>query len=389
MYTFKRIFEYARCFFLVIIARIISVFVRPTRKYKDLWIVSERGTDARDNGYHFFKYLTTQHPEICCVYIISKNSPDRPKVAALGRVISYGSLEHYLSFLLAKVRVSSHIEGYSPDILFFNKFGKFVPSKAKNIFLQHGIIKDDIEFCHADRTNIDMFVCSATPEYDYIDKVYGYEKGILKLTGLCRYDNLRKNDTTTRKILFMPTWRASLRSCSQRTFCASEYFKKYNSLLNSSRLSELLKKYDYELVFYPHYEVQKFLGCFGTDNERVRIADFKNNDVQQLLIDSDILITDYSSVYFDYAYMRKPMVFYQYDEEAFRAQQYGKGYFDYKRDGFGKVVQNESEVIEELESILKNDLQPTAEYLQKMNSFFKFNDANNCERTYKAILNLL
>lgn len=391
MYKFKRIFDYVSIFFILIAAEIVSFFVRTRPQYKDLWIVSERGIDARDNSYHFFKYLTREHPEINSAYIISKTSPDYEKIAALGRVIPYKSFSHYLSYLLAKVRVSTHIDGYAPDILFFNKkkFGKYIPNRSKNIFLQHGIIKDDISFCHEDNTNIDMFVCSAVPEYEYIDKIYGYKKGILQLTGLCRYDNLRKNDEPTRKILFMPTWRHSLRTCSRQSFLSSEYFKKYNSLLGSKELAALLSKYDYELVFYPHFEVHRFLDCFETKNNRVKIADFKHNDVQALLINSDILITDYSSVYFDYGYMRKPMVYYQYDEEAFRAEQYAKGYFDYRRDGFGKVVETETDLVAELEHIIENGVKPDDEYLRRMNSFFKFNDTNNCERTFKAIQTLL
>ena len=389
MYKLKRLFEYIWFFIILIAAEAVSVFVRNCPNYKDLWIVSERGLDARDNGYHFFKYMTKEHPEINTAYIISKTSPDYKKVSALGRVIYRRSFCHYLSYLLAKVRVSTHIEGYAPDILFFQKTRKLVPCRAKNIFLQHGIIKDDLEFCHADRTNIDMFVCSAVPEYEYVDKVFGYKKGVLQLTGLCRYDNLHRNEKPTHKILYMPTWRSNLRSCSRSTFLASEYFEKNNSLLNSTELAALLEKYDYELIFYPHFEIHRFLDSFDSDNGRVKIADFANNDVQTLLIDSDILLTDYSSVYFDYAYMRKPIVYYQYDEEAFRALHYGKGYFDYRRDGFGKVVETESDVLSELEHILKNNAVPDDIYMQRMNAFFKFSDKNNCKRNYDAITKLL
>ena len=389
MYKFKRLFVYIKVLFITLAAEIVGVFARHSRSYRDLWIVSERGVDARDNGYHFFKFLRNDHPEINSVYIISKDSPDRGKVAALGDLVEYGSFRHYLCFVLAKVRVSTHIDGYSPDILFFHKFGKLFPDKSKKIFLQHGIIKDDLAFCHANQTNIDMFVCSAVPEFEYIDKTFGYKKGVLQLTGLCRFDNLHKPDHPTHKLLFMPTWRSTLRTCNRQSFLDSDYFKKYNSFLNSEKLSGLLDTYDYELIFYPHFEVHRFLDCFRCANPRVHIADFKNNDVQELLIDSDILITDFSSVFFDYGYMRKPMVYYQYDEAAFRAEQYGKGYFDYKRDGFGKVVENEDEVVEELRHILENGLRPDDAYLGKINSFFCFNDTNNCLRNYEAICKML
>ena len=388
VYKIKRILEFIRFFCMLILAEITSVFVKPCKKYANLWIVSERGKDARDNGYHLFKYITCEHPEINAAYVISKNSPDYEKVASIGRVIAYGSFAHYLAYILASAKISTHIEGYAPDILFFNKFSKFIPQRSKNIFLQHGIIRDDIKFCHEKRTNLDMFVCSAVPEYEYIDKSFGYKEGVLKLVGLCRYDNLKRNDNPVHKILFMPTWRSGLRSCTRNTFLSREYFKKYNSLLNSQKLAELLEKYDYEFIFYPHYEVQRFLDCFNTSCTRVKIADFKHNDVQNLLINSDILITDYSSVFFDYGYMRKPMIYYQYDEAEYRADHYQKGYFDCEKDGFGKVVETENGIIEELYHILENDAAPDDEYLQRMNAFFKFNDTDNCKRNFEAILKL-
>ena len=389
MYKLKRLFAYFRVLFIMLAAEAVSLFVKRKPEYEKLWIVSERGVDARDNAYHFFKYLRTAHPEINAVYIISNDSPDREKVASLGELVEYGSFRHYLCFILARVKVSTHIDGYSPDILFFHKFGKLFPDKSKKIFLQHGIIKDDLAFCHADQTNIDMFVCSAVPEYDFVDKTFGYPQGVLQLVGLCRYDNLKKPAEATRKILFMPTWRSALRTCNRRSFTQSDYFKTYNSFLNSPSLCKLLEEYDYELVFYPHFEVHRFLDCFRTDNARVTIADFEHNDVQSLLIHTDILITDYSSVFFDYAYMRKPMVYFQYNEAEFREGHYKEGYFNFQRDSFGAIAKTEDEVANAVRHILENNLEPDAVYLEKMNAFFKYNDTDNCKRNYEAICKLL
>jgi CDP-glycerol glycerophosphotransferase (TagB/SpsB family) len=250
-------------------------------------------------------------------------------------------------------------------------------------------MSNDLPFSHADQTDIDMFVCTAVPEYDFIDSTFGYPDGILKLTGLCRYDNLKKTDVPTHKILFMPTWRSNLRSCNKSTFLKSEYFQAYNSFLNCSELAALLDEFDYELIYYPHYEVQRFIDCFETNNARVKIADFKHNDVQDLLINSDILITDYSSVFFDFAYMRKPVVYYHYNDAAFRREHYKEGYFKIKRDGFGDVDITKEAVVNSLRHILENALQPDEIYLNRMNSFFCFNDTKNCERNFEAICELL
>lgn len=389
MYKIKRIFDYLSVFIMMITAKIVSIFVKNKSDYKDLWIIAERGSDARDNSYHLFKYITQSHPEVNIKYIISNDSPDREKVAKLGKLIDYKSFEHYLSFLLARVKISTHIDGYSPDILFSYNFRNLFKDNSVKVFLQHGITKDDVEFFHADKTDINMLVCAAVPEYEYIDKVFGYPKGVLQLTGFCRYDNLKKNETLTKKILFMPTWRSSLRTCTQQSFVKSDYYQKYQSFLNSTKLDEILKKYNCEMIFYPHYEVQRFLDSFSVSSDRVHIADFKNSDVQQLLIDSDILVTDYSSVYFDYAYMRKPVIYYHYDDKAYRSEQYKEGYFDYKRDGFGKVIETESETVEEIDRLLESNCIPDEMYLERMNRFFCFDDRENCKRNYEAICSYL
>lgn len=389
MYKLKRLFVYVHVFFCMLAAKAASVFLRKSARYKDLWIVSERGIDARDNGYHFFKYLTSTHPEINAVYIITRKSPDYKKVAALGKTVSYGSFRHYLCFVMAKVKVSTHIDGYSPDILFFHKFRKLFPDRAKKVFLQHGIIKDDLAFCHADQTDIDLFICSAVPEYDFIQKTFGYPEGVLQLTGLCRYDSLKKPAQPTKKLLLMPTWRSTLRTCTKAQFAASDYCRHFSSLLNSPKLAELLAQYGCELIFYPHYEVQRFLDCFRTDCPNIKIVGFGAGDVQDLLINTDILITDYSSVFFDYAYMRKPIVYYPFDEQAFRRDHYKKGYFDEHRDGFGAVAETEDELIEAIRHVLENNLQPDPIYLDRINAFFSFSDQENCKRNYEAILRLL
>ncbi|MBR5258025.1 MAG: hypothetical protein IKV51_03670, partial [Clostridia bacterium] len=43
---------------------------------RDTWLISERGYDARDNGYCFFRYLRRNHPDIRAVYVITRDSPD-------------------------------------------------------------------------------------------------------------------------------------------------------------------------------------------------------------------------------------------------------------------------------------------------------------------------
>ena len=87
--------------------------------------------------------------------------------------------------------------------------------------------------------------------------------------------------------------------------------------------------------------------------------------------------------------MRKPVVYYQFDEAQYRSNLYAQGYFDYRRDGFGKVTETENDALSELKHILENGAVPDEIFSKRMNSFFKFNDRDNCKRNYEAILSLL
>jgi len=363
------------------------VFCKNNKEYKDLWIVSERGQDARDNGYHFFSYLRDKQPQINCVYIITEDPPDREKVLKLGKVIKYRSFAHYMAFACSSIKVSTHIMGYSPDTYLYSKLDKFNLVFGKKIFLQHGIIKDDLTELHYPTVKLNLFVCGAKPEYEYIKKVYGHPKNVPQYTGLCRYDNLLKSNNRENQILCMPTWRLWLQHCSgDDEFMQSEYYRSYNSLMNNQKLAELLEKYNYKLMFYPHFEFQKYIHTFKPCSDRFVLADFKGFDIQRLLVECKMMVTDFSSVFFDNAYMKKPVVFYQFDEEKFRSGHYKEGYFDYRRDGFGPVLQTESELVDFIEKTLCSGMKLSGYYEKRIDGFFTKIDADNCQRTYEAIL---
>ena len=232
----------------------------------------------------------------------------------------------------------------------------------------------------------------------FIQDKYGYFSKNAQLLGLCRFDKLMNKNRTDRQILIMPTFRkylvaknnekdANERECAD--FKQSHFYKEYVKLLSNKRLLEYLRKSDIKVVFYLHYSLQSFTKVFKEfENEIVIIADRRYYDVQDLLIKSAILVTDYSSVFFDFAYMGKPEVFFQFDENEYRAGHYKKGYFDYRIDGFGPVYKNVEDVVDYLIKILEENCTTDPIYLDRINQFFSIRDNHNCERTYNAIINL-
>lgn len=366
-------------------AKLLGIFARKMSYYESLWLICERKTDARDNGYHFFKYMRENHPEVNCAYIIGRGSADYERVAALGKVIPPGSFTHMLAFACAKVCISTHYMGFAPDFYRFSVLRKYGLVPGRVALIQHGIIANDLRELHYPEAKVDLFVCSAVPEYESIVKNYGHPEGVLQRLGLCRYDRLTEPHNEKRQILIMPTWRYYLRELSDEEFKRSEYFRQYSAILNSERLLRMLDKYDCELAMYVHYELQKFSHLFENNNPRVKIMRFENSDVQELLMESKLLITDYSSVFFDFAYMSKPLAYLWFDEDKFYSTQYERGYFDYRTDGFGPVFADSSAAVDFIIEKISDGAEMDEVYQKRARAFFGDDAADHCQKNYRAI----
>lgn len=272
--------------------------------------------------------------------------------------------------------------GFTPDHQFFyNLDSRFHIFRNKiKIFLQHGIIKDYLEALFHRNIDVDLFISGSAIEYDYVKENFGFPDGIVKYTGLCRFDALNQFQAK-KQILIMPTFRIYL---DRNRFEYSDYYCAYRDLLCDPGFADLVERYDYNVVFYPHYEFQAKISLFKklSLSSRITIADM-TYDVQQLLKESSVLITDFSSVFFDMMYMNKPVVFYQFDEDRYRSEHYKKGYLDYRE--VGPVVNTLSDLVRTIQSVLSDDYDVRA-YQDYYNRTFTNRDAYNCKRVYEAIL---
>lgn len=373
--------EFAKYYFLYPFALLF--------RRRDIWLVAERGTDARDNGFYLFRYLREKHPEKKVYYVITADSADRKNVTPYGNVVRYRSLKHYLLFIAARVKISTHILGFSPRRGFYTATLQRLRPPGKTVFLQHGVTQSDIKQLYAENTRADLFICGAKPEYDFVRARFGYKPDAVRYTGFARFDSL--HDLQTKKqILIMPTWRRALalmRSDGQ-SVAETEFVRRWNRLLTNEKLLSAAEQAHVEIVFYPHYESQKYLELFDSSAACVTIADFAHYDVQQLLKESALLVTDYSSVHFDFAYMQKPCVYYQFDRDEFYARQYKEGYFDHRTMGFGEVTEDEDALCGLLIDYISSGFALKEIYRQRSAAFFPLHDDQNCSRIYEEIVRL-
>ena len=83
--------------------------------------------------------------------------------------------------------------------------------------------------------------------------------------------------------------------------------------------------------------------------------------------------------------MKKPIIYYQFDESLYYKKHYERGYFDYDKMGFGKKVNDVSDLLFEIKKIINNGFDVDEKYLKHIDEFFVYRDNKNCERVYKCI----
>lgn len=369
---------------------------------KNLWIISEKKTEARDNGYHFFKYMQKNHSEIESIYVIQKGCSDCSKVESIGPTINFNSFKHCVYYYAAKYRVCSQIHGVRPyeEIRGIRRFSIYKREDQRHINLKHGISKDTrpdaFDFRKA---GFDLYIAAAKPEYDYIKDTFDYPDKNIALTGFCRFDALHNLQEPDRMVLIMPTFREWLRTSDSskdrasdeemKIFMDSDYYKAYRDLLSNSSLLNIVRKYGYKINFYMHYTFQPYRYAFeNLTNDVVTVCSRDQYDVQNLMKTSAMMITDFSSVFFDYAYMKKPLIYYQFDLTAYRKKHYQEGYFSYERDGFGPVITEQQNIIDCIARLFQRNCKMEEEYEKRVEKFFIPYDDHNCERVYEAILRL-
>ena len=362
--------------------RLMYYLAYPFLNKKHIWFFMDRPEVSDDNGMYLFKYAVDRDENIKKYFVINKNTPDYHEMKEFGDVIAYKSIKHRLFGMFVENIVTTH-----PDNQIIYPYWASYPHlagllKANNVFLQHGIIKDDISsWLNKYSMDLSFFLTSAEPEYESIfENPYNYDDNVVQLLGLPRYDTL-KNNENKKQIIIMPSWRRDLENKVDDYIVETEFFKNFNSLINNEKLIEYAKSHGYEIIFRPHPNVYRFINLFDT-NEYTTI-DYDRVKYQTLFNNASLLITDYSSVAFDFSYLKKPILYYHYSKDYHF--DLTDSYFDYESMGFGEIARSEDELVEYIIEYIDNDCNIKDEYLKRIDEFFLYTDKNNCKRVYEAI----
>jgi glycosyltransferase involved in cell wall biosynthesis/CDP-glycerol glycerophosphotransferase (TagB/SpsB family) len=345
---------------------------------KEIWLVGEKlGKSANDTGYWFFKYCRENIPDKNVYYVIDKNSPDYSRVREFGNIINYYSVKHILYSMFAKYVFSSD----NVNILLPSNIKHL--RRANRVFIQHGIILPGrVENVYHSNKDINDFILSSSDfEKNILMNHFGYNDHEILNVGLPRFDTLR-NNIKEKRIMLTFTWRKDIQDISQLK--ESTYFKSIKSLINNERLINLLQNNNIKLDICLHPRTCELLGDAGFklligDNQtkNIEIHDFNNIDVRVLIERSFLLLTDYSSISFDYVYLNKPVINYLFQNNTPISEENIADTLP------GFVVFDEEQVITSLEDVILNK-----KVLKKVKKekYIKYHDGQNCNRLVNYIL---
>lgn len=378
------------------IADVLQAFTSPKYQTDSSWLFMDREAKADDNAEHLYRYVQTHYPDQECYFALNRDSVDWDRLADEGfNLVAFGKSDFEFRLAKADKIISSHIDGY-----IHNYFGDLYAGMKQFVFLQHGVTQNNLSRWLNGKRHLSCFVTTTKDEYRSIamGEKYKFGKKETVLTGFPRHDELyRKNQVAEqgKTILIMPTWRSYLMGSTigksnnrelNMDLLNSNYAKCWSSLLRSEKLKQLVDEHGYKVIFAPHANIEPYLPHMDLPSYlQIWRASKTDGSMQDLFVQASMMITDYSSVAFEMAYICKPTLYYQFDKEEFFSGKHSlqKGYFDYEQHGFGAVSYDEQTLLNELESVLKNGI--AEKYQYRINNTFEYQDDKNCERVYQAI----
>ena len=367
------------------------------RKKQPVIVISDRLEAADDNGEAIFRYFRANMADkVDSYFVLKSNSIDYDRMSEFGPIVEPGSDEHKRLVLMADAVVSSH-----SDDIYRNPFGNdgiyyrdllHKPMMIAEHGVSHG--KDFHTWFNRSNHMLELFIAASDKELDaFSADAYGYSRNQIAITGLPRFDYLE--DASRKLITIMPTWRKQL--CVGQNpdtgwwelrddFEDSTFARAYRELMNSDRLWAAAEEYGYEIRFKLH---PSFFGSedrFGF-GENVKFTEVTDS-YKKVFAESALIVTDYSSVMYDFAYLGKPAVYFQFDMDDIDNRHifnWTEGY-SYEDEGFGEVETTAYGTVDRLIEYMKNGCVLKEEYDLRRKAFFKYNDRNNSQRACEAIM---
>ncbi len=364
------------------------------KRNRRIWLYYDCKGVKKDNGYYQFIHDFEKRDGIERYYVTNNDaefnrglfSPKQKK-----HVIQFGSPKHKFYYLLCEKVITAFIEikNYMPYD--WNTYAHYMDfAHFEVIYLQHGILHAHMPWKYSlDRQQINREVISTTYEYDNFTENYVFDDKSLIRCGMPRYDHIDTDRRPKKKILYAPSWRNWLIGTDEngdwapirKSFLTSVFFTEVQKFLTSPKLHQLLQESGYvlELKLHPIFSVYR--DCFDFLTGAVSMAEENVDETEYA-----VCITDFSSFYFDFLYLKRDIIYFVPDRALFDAglNIYRELDIPYE-DGFGPYTETAEELIGILEDMLGRE-ERSDPYREKKEGLFYYYDNHQCDRIYEELM---
>ncbi|CAM3981093.1 CDP-glycerol:glycerophosphate glycerophosphotransferase [Mesobacillus zeae] len=359
---------------------------------KNNYIVFESflGKNYSDSPRNIYEYIIENNLDFKCIWVFTDK---RRKIPGNAKVVKRFSLAYYYYFAVSKYWINNmrqplHLVKRDGNVFLETWHGtplKKLVFDMKDIYSANPRYKSD--FYHQSRA-WDYLLSPNKYSSEVFKSAFKFDKEMLEY-GYPRNDILYAPDKEVisnrvkgsigiphgkKVILYAPTWR------DDEFYEPGKY--KFNLRLDLKKMKEKLGD-EYIIALRMHYFIADNLNVEEFEGFAYNVS--KYDDIAELYLISDILITDYSSVFFDYANLQRPILFYTYDLDKYRDQLRGF-YIDFENEAPGPLLRTSDEVIDNIiniDQVIKDKALAYAAFYEK---FCSWHDGKATEKVVKRVL---
>lgn len=366
--------------FKINLAYFISKFVH---KYKIIMYEKECKKYEESASIIYEKLIDAGHSDV--YYIIDKNSNHIKNIKEkyMKNIIYKYSMKHYIAFFSAKTLIGTESPSHAIELRVANKYAvrRIYSNKFRYVFLQHGVMYmvslDSVERGFY-RKNGGMppnskIVVSSEKEAQHFVDLAQFDLHNLYITGLPKFDKSKLKENAD-KITIMPTWRPWEYNLLRNDIYNAPYYKMLKRIIDSIP-DEMREK----VVLMPHP-----LCLQSIRNSELSKYIPEKLEYNEILEDTNLLITDYSSIAYDAFYRGSNVIFY-WEEKDYCMEQY-KGHLMLNESNvFGSICNNTKELADTIRKIYnssQNDI-----FIERYRQIVQFYDNNNTNRLIEKLKN--
>lgn len=349
--------------------------------YDSLYDENAEAVDA----FSFFKYL--QQHNIPSRYVLLRGTRLHKELKKKKKLKDIILIDHIDCFFWSCRKILRRSKVLFSAFGLYEHFDKVLAKlpHLTYIYAKHGVIflkEQVLNMYSADRFN--KIVCVARPESELMKKHGTWLENLQIKSGMPRWDNLKRIPHNQKNIFLFFTWR---RSIAQHPETLKIYADRINQILNNKDLLDLVNRHNLKLNFATHHAMLKNRAFLDTP-QHVNLVPADN--ISNFIGMTDLLITDYSSIAFDFMFLDTPVIFYKFDADVNYPDEDDNINLKLaiqKDKELYNCLYSADDVVHRIEEYINTDFQATKKE-KEINSHFFFTKINICENLYNQIKEL-